>query len=217
MRIKFVFIMLGVFTGMVFAETGINKTAADYICRKAVESRKKTLAFFPVVTKEGETYDYTNASTDAIMKVIAERGGMTVISPEQIDAILNKQPMGMSYLEAASDQGKLLKADLLVYCIQEPSKLQVRIADTETDAIIGATVRENDSGAGSLKDDDMNYRMNENEFGLNRVQRSLNRLYVKRPFTYLYVTATKEELAEMEKRFPSQMSKLKSYYENIPS
>jgi hypothetical protein len=195
----------------VSAEKDITFNAAEYICAKAREGKKTRLAVYAFTNDAGDISSETRSYSTKIMALILDKKEFKVIDPESIPDIISEQEKGMTGLidsETAAETGKMIGADALVFGITGSGSLQVRIIDSTTGEVIGATLEEND-GKTKIKNEDFKSPEGKKKFMAEEFERSTRQIYNNHPMYYLFITANETELAEMEQAFPAEMNRIK--------
>lgn len=196
-------------------EKKIADSAAEYICARAKEGRKKRLAVYPFTEKSSGTSADSQAYATRIIEVILDKNEFRVIDPDKVSKIIAEQEKGLTGLidpDTAPETGKMIGADALIFGITDKAALQIRILDSVTGEIIGATV----AGSGnSVKTDNDDFRSgaNSRKFFAEQTMRNLVMMFNTRPNKFLYITANDREYSEMEKSFPVLMKNMKYRFE----
>lgn len=215
-KIKIVtLIMLSVtvssYSHAIAAEKDLTINAAEYICTKAREGKKTRLAVYAFTNDAGDLSSETRSYSTKIMALILDKKEFKVIDPESVPDIIREQEKGMTGLidsETAAETGKMIGADALVFGIAGSGSLQVRIIDSTTGEVIGATLEEND-GKTKIKNEDFKSPEGKKKFMAEEFERSTRRIYNNHPMYYLFITANETELAEMEQTFPAEINRIK--------
>jgi len=195
----------------VSAGTDLTVNAAEYICTKAREGKKTRLAVYAFTNDAGDVSSETRSYSTKIMALILDKKEFKVIDPESVPDIIGEQEKGLTGLidsETAAETGKMIGADALVFGITGSGSLQVRIIDSTTGEVIGATIEEN-NGKTKIKNEDFKSPEGKKKFMAEEFERSTRRIYNNHPIFYLYITANDEELAGMDEALPSEMNKLR--------
>lgn len=195
----------------VSAEKNLTVNAAEYICTKAREGKKTRLAVYAFTNDAGDVSSESRSYSTKIMALILDKKEFKVIDPESVPDIISEQEKGMTGLidsETAAETGKMIGADALVFGITGSASLQVRIIDSTTGEVIGATLEES-GGKTKIKNEDFKSPEGKKKFMAEEFERSTRQIYYNHPMYYLYITANETELAEMEQTFPSEMNRIK--------
>ncbi len=193
------------------AEKDLTINAAEYICTKAREGKKTRLAVYAFTNDAGDISSETRSYSTKIMALILDKKEFKVIDPESVPDIISEQEKGMTGLidsETAAETGKMIGADALVFGITGAGSLQVRIIDSTTGEVIGATLEES-GGKTKIKNEDFKSPEGKKKFMAEEFERSTRQMYNNHPMYYLYITANETELAEMEQAFSSEMERIK--------
>ena len=193
------------------AEKDLTINAAEYICTKAREGKKTRLAVYAFTNDAGDISAETRSYSTKIMALILDKKEFKVIDPESVPDIISEQEKGMTGLidsETAAETGKMIGADALVFGITGSGSLQVRIIDSTTGEVIGATLEES-GGKTKIKNEDFKSPEGKKKFLAEEFERSTRQIYNNHPLYYLYITANDQELAEMDELYPVEMKKLK--------
>lgn len=185
--------------------------AAEYICTKAREGKKTRLAVYAFTNDAGDISAETRSYSTKIMALILDKKEFKVIDPESVPDIISEQEKGMTGLidsETAAETGKMIGADALVFGITGSGSLQVRIIDSTTGEVIGATLEEI-GGKTKIENEDFKSPEGKKKFLAEEFERSTRQIYNNHPMHYLYITANDQELEEMENLYPAEIKKLK--------
>jgi len=209
----FMFIFMPLFS----MEKKLADSAAEYICLKAKEGKKKRLAVYPFTEKSGKSSTDSQAYATRIIEVILDKKEFKVIDPDKVSKIIAEQEKGLTGLvdpDTAPETGKMIGADAMIFGITDKTTLQIRILDSATGEVIGATVAESD---GSAKASVENFKSGNSrkKFFTEQTMRNLVQMYNNFPKKFVYITANDNEYAEMEKKFPFMMSELKHRFEEM--
>lgn len=191
-------------------EKGIADSAAEYICLRAKEGNKSRLAVYPFTARDGSTTPDTEAYATRIIGEIIANGRFHVIDPSKVSKIIEEQEKGLTGLvdpDTAPETGKMLGADVLIFGIADNGNLQIRMVDSVSGEVIGATVAVSGSSA-MVSNDDFKSEKNKNRFFAEQAQGRLGELYRKHPVMFLVVTSNDSEMKELETEFPRMMKNI---------
>ncbi len=191
-------------------EKGIADSAADYICVKAKEGNKSRLAVYPFTAKDGSASAETDAYATRVIEDIVANGKFHVIDPSKVSKIIEEQEKGLTGLvdpDTAPETGKMLGADVMIFGIAGDGNLQIRMVDSVSGEVIGATVAGSGSSA-KVSNDDFKSEKNKNIFFVEQARGRLGELSRNRPLVFLIVTADDSEMKELETEFPRMMKSI---------
>jgi hypothetical protein len=198
-------------------EKKVADSAAEYICIRAKEGKKKNLAVYPFTEKNGESSADSQAYATRIIEVILNKKEFKVIDPDKVSKIVAEQEKGLTGLvdpDTAPETGKMIGADAMIFGIKDKTTLQIRILDSVTGEVIGATVAES-GGSAKASAEDFKSGNSRKKFFAEQTMRNLVQMYNNFPKKFVYITANDSEYAEMEKKFPLMMGELKHKFEEI--
>ena len=198
-------------------EKKVADSAAEYICAKAKEGKKKRLAIYPFTEKSGESTTDSQAYATRIIEVILDNKEFKVIDPDKVSKIIGEQEKGLTGLvdpDTAPETGKMIGADAMIFGITDKSSIQIRILDAVTGEILGATVADS-GGSTKTSNEDFKSADNKKKFLAEQTMMNLVQMFNNHPKKFIYITANDKEYAEMEKQFPFMMSELKHKFEEM--
>ncbi len=197
-------------TPAVSAETDLSINAAEYISIKAKENKKTRLAVYAFTTETGDISPETKGCSTKIMGLLLEKKDFKVIDPESIPAVITEQEKGLTGLvdaETAAETGKMTGADALIFGIYGKNSLQIRLIDSATGEVIGASI-EQDKGKTKINNQEFSSTDAKRRFQISQLEINLRKIYNKNPLRYLFITATDKELEELYQTFPVRMKNI---------
>lgn len=200
-------------------EKKVADSAAEYICIKAKEGKKKNLAIYTFTEKNGEATPNSQGYATRIIEVILDKKEFKVIDPDKVSKIIEEQEKGLTGLvdpDTAPETGKMIGADVLIFGITDKNTIQIRILDSVTGEIIGATVAES-GGSAKTSNEDFKSGENKKRFYSEQAMKILTQIYTKNPKKFLYITANDSEFAELEKNYPRAMNDARTKYQEPDS
>jgi len=214
----------------------LSSAVGVYVCKVAKERNKKVLAIF---TFTGPEDSETSESRTETTKVMSQLGTckLRMIDKSKLKKVLDEQAMGQTGLvdsETAPELGKLVGADALLFGTVDKKTIQVRLVDSSTGEVLGASVKAKPAGTGGTGTsggtatkgapggpgysvEKFDPARAKRDFNRAQVLRWLRRVYRRRPLVFIYATANEREMAWLQSNFPRAVEMLQERVERGPA
>ncbi len=188
------------------SDASIEREAASRICEICGTKNRSRLAIYPFTDATDKETEATKKTATRLISLVLQCGRIKIVDPSKVAAILEEQEKGMTGAvddQTAPKAGKLLGADALLFGQAAAGSLQIRIVDATTGEILGATVTERGaSGKPAVQIEQFDKEVARLDFRRQQLRKHLAFLFHRRPLIYLFMTATDDELSQLEKNNP---------------
>jgi TolB-like protein len=182
------------------------ETIAERIYGKYDTLKDKKITVYSFSSLSGEEVPEGKQIADRLTESLINRGDLTIVEREQLDRILGSQSVEMTGMvdpDLAAKPGKMLPVDVAIYgtIVQkdEGGEISVKVVDIHTGRIYLATTVSYAPEKGFSYQENQKmadlYRENPARVDtINRTVRTLRYLSVNRPFVFLMVTVTRQDV-----------------------